>query len=173
MAPALSALRASLPAMYAPTYGGFAQGGAGVNNAQSSGYNPNVPSAPPSAQQHMVQQPQHMMFNPQQFGPGAPHQSPYGGMGVNPGMMQNNNGMAQMPANNGLGMLHRILVIDMLSLLPLSYLHPITPISYSAEYLSGASTNLDVNAGVVGGDLGAQGLLLSSPALHRIFHAPA
>jgi hypothetical protein len=108
--------------MYAPAYGGFAHGGAGgVNNAQSSGYNPNMPSAPPSAQQHMVQQPQqqqqqqqHMMFNPNQFGPagGAAHQSPYGAMGVNPGMMQNNSGMAHMPPNNGLGTLHRILVVD-------------------------------------------------------------
>jgi hypothetical protein len=90
--------------MYAPTYG-FGQGvGGGVNNAQQQpGYNPNAQNAPQSTQQHMAQQPQHMMYNPQQYGPGA-QQSPYGGMGVNPGMMQNNNGMAHMPANNGLGM---------------------------------------------------------------------
>jgi hypothetical protein len=61
------------------------------------------------------------MYNPNQFGPGgAPHQSPYGGMGVNPGMMQNNNGMAQVPANNGLSTLHRILVIN-----PLSHAFPV------------------------------------------------
>jgi hypothetical protein len=84
--------------MYAPTYG-FGQGVGGA------AMNPNAPpNAPqPGQQQHMAQQPQNMMYYPQQHGPGG-LQNPYAGMGVNPGMMQNNNGMAHMPANNGLGM---------------------------------------------------------------------
>ena len=131
--------------MYAPTYP-FAQGGgAGDSNAQQSGYNPNALSAPPSAQQHLAQPPQHMMYNPQQYGPGA-HQSPYGGgMGVNPGIMQNNNGMAHMPANNGLGMLHRVLVIDKLSChLPLHFLRAVSrPASSGVEHLWGSSGRVD------------------------------
>jgi hypothetical protein len=70
-----------------------------------------MPQAYQQQQQLQFQQMQQMMYNPNQFGPGGmpPHQNPYGGMGINPGMMQNNNGMAHMqnmpnmPPNNGLG----------------------------------------------------------------------
>jgi hypothetical protein len=91
--------------MYTPTYG-YGPG----NN--SSPFNPNgAPPQPhnPHQQQQPGQQPQHMMYNPQQYGIGG-HQSPYGtpvpGMGGNAGAMgmMQNNGMAHMAGGNG--MLH-------------------------------------------------------------------
>ena len=89
--------------MYAPTYG------YGPGNA-SSPFNPN--GAPPQPQtphqQHQLgQQPQHMMYNQQMYGPGvhqSPYESPSPGMGGNSGglgMMQNN-GMAHMGGGNGM-----------------------------------------------------------------------
>lgn len=93
--------------MYAPAYG------YGPGNPSAS-FNPNgAPPQPhtPHHTQQPGQQPQHMMYNPQQYGGGVgAHQSPYEGpgqgMGANAGgmgMMQNN-GMAHMAG--GHGMLH-------------------------------------------------------------------
>ncbi|PQE31370.1 glutamine repeat -1 protein [Rutstroemia sp. NJR-2017a WRK4] len=86
--------------MYAPSYA-FGPG----NNAQA--FNPN--GAHPQAPQTPLQpgqQPQHMMYNPQQYAV-AGHPSPYGaspgpGMGGNAGgmAMMPNTGMAHMPGGN-------------------------------------------------------------------------
>lgn len=87
--------------MYAPNFS-FGQG----NNTQSFNPNGGHPQAPQNVHQPGQQQPQHMMYNPQQYGPGG-HQSPYGtsgpGMAANAGgmgMMQNG-GLAHMPGGNG------------------------------------------------------------------------
>lgn len=87
--------------MYAPNYS-FGQG----NNTQSFNPNGGHPQAPQNVHQPGQQQPQHMMYNAQQYGPGG-HQSPYGASG--PGMagnaggmgMMQNSGLAHMPAGNG------------------------------------------------------------------------
>jgi hypothetical protein len=94
--------------MYAPSYG-FGPG------SNSQPFNPN--GAPPQAhnphqqqQQQPGQQPQHMMYNPQQYAaPAGPHPSPYGG-GPGPGMgpnaggmgMMQNSGLAHMAGGNGM-----------------------------------------------------------------------
>lgn len=87
--------------MYAPNYA-FGPG----NNAQAFNPNGGHPQAPQTPLQP-GQQPQHMMYNPQQYAvPG--HPSPYGaspgpGMGGNAGGMgmMPNTGMAHMPGGNG------------------------------------------------------------------------
>ncbi|TGO64897.1 hypothetical protein BCON_0005g00970 [Botryotinia convoluta] len=86
--------------MYAPNYS-FGQG----NNTQSFNPNGGHPQAPQNVHQPGQQQPQHMMYNAQQYGPGG-HQSPYGASG--PGMagnaggmgMMQNSGLAHMPGGN-------------------------------------------------------------------------
>ncbi|KAN0104835.1 hypothetical protein V8E51_010580 [Hyaloscypha variabilis] len=113
--------------MYAPAYGyGPANPSASAPGAPfNPNPNPNPNGAPPLHLQSQAQlqqsphhhpqqpqpghQPQHLMYNPQQYGGGvspAPHQSPYGGagqpgpgMGANAGAMgmMQNNGMAHMP----------------------------------------------------------------------------
>ncbi|KAF7872375.1 hypothetical protein EAF04_003296 [Stromatinia cepivora] len=86
--------------MYAPNFS-FGQG----NNTQSFNPNGGHPQAPQNVHQPGQQQPQHMMYNTQQYGAGG-HQSPYGtsgpGMAVNAGgmgMMQNS-GLAHMAGGN-------------------------------------------------------------------------
>ncbi|ATZ51742.1 hypothetical protein BCIN_07g03270 [Botrytis cinerea B05.10] len=79
--------------MYAPNYS-FGQG----NNTQSFNPNGGHPQAPQNVHQQGQQQPQHMMYNAQQYGPGG-HQSPYGASG--PGMAGNAGGMGMMQ-NSGL-----------------------------------------------------------------------
>ncbi|KAI9645616.1 hypothetical protein NHQ30_006358 [Ciborinia camelliae] len=86
--------------MYAPNFS-FGQG----NNTQSFNPNGGHPQAPQNVHQPGQQQPQHMMYNNQQYGAGG-HQSPYGASG--PGMagnaggmgMMQNSGLAHMPGGN-------------------------------------------------------------------------
>jgi hypothetical protein len=95
--------------MYAPSYG-YAPGNASAPftpNGVSPGPQPHNPH---QQQPSQLQQPQHMMYNPQQYAAAGGQQSPYGssatGMGGNAGAMgvMPNNGMAQMAG--GHGMLH-------------------------------------------------------------------
>lgn len=99
--------------MYAPNYS-FGQG----NNAQSFNPNGGHPQAPQNVHQPGQQQPQHMMYNTQQYGAG---QSPYStsgpGMAGNAGgmgMMQNS-GLAHMAGGNG--KLHIPIILCKFSLL--------------------------------------------------------
>ncbi|ESZ99079.1 hypothetical protein SBOR_0489 [Sclerotinia borealis F-4128] len=78
--------------MYAPNFS-FGQG----NSTQSFNPNGGHPQAPQNVHQPGQQQPQHMMYNTQQYGAGG-HQSPYGTSG--PGMASNAGGMGMMQ-NNG------------------------------------------------------------------------
>ena len=78
--------------MYAPNYG---FGGASNAQAYNGPSNPHQPG----------QQPQHMMYNPQQYGA---HQSPYTASmaGMNPGAgglgIMQNSGMTHMGGGNGM-----------------------------------------------------------------------
>jgi len=98
--------------MYAPAYGYGPAHPNQFNGALSQSQQPHNPH--PHHQQQPLQQPQHMMFNPQYAAPGAgPHQSPYAAAGVmtaNAGAMAMN-GMAH-------GKLYYLSSGDLLSLQP-------------------------------------------------------
>jgi hypothetical protein len=104
--------------MYAPSYG-YAPGNASAPFTPN-GVSPGAQPHNPHQQQPSQQQPQHMMYNQQQYAGTGGQQSPYGstanGMGGNAGAMgmMQNNGMAHMAG--GHGMLHTSLLPTVLDL---------------------------------------------------------